>query len=343
MFPNNTIIINIFWGLLAVAFLAFLLWPQKGILAYLEKVKMDKKRALLEDALKILFDCEYRKSTCTKQFLAENLSISSENLSILLERLKQMKLVVQHDNKLTLTEEGSSYALKVVRIHRIWEQYLAEETGIEQENWHEHADIQEHKLTSSEANLIASQIGNPIYDPHGDPIPTEKGELPSLSGQHLTELDKGTVGIITHIEDEPQPVYEQLLALGLHPGLPIYVLEKTDQKVSFSVDGEECVLTHRFAEGITVKVQTEEVASTEKKERLSSLKIGEAARVAGISPACKGQQRRRLLDLGIIKGTLIRAELQCVSGNPIGYLVMGTTLALRKDQADLIYIENKSE
>ncbi|MCH8325192.1 MAG: ferrous iron transport protein A [Bacteroidetes bacterium] len=72
---------------------------------------------------------------------------------------------------------------------------------------------------------------------------------------------------------------------------------------------------------------------------LSSLKIGEEGEVVGISRACRKQQRRRLLDFGIVPGTKIISELQGFSKDPIAYKIRGTLIALRKQQTDYIYIK----
>jgi DtxR family transcriptional regulator, Mn-dependent transcriptional regulator len=76
---------------------------------------------------------------------------------------------------------------------------------------------------------------------------------------------------------------------------------------------------------------------------LSSLKVGEQGTILGIAKALRGQQRRRLMDLGIVPGTKIEAELESFSGDPVAYKVRGTTVALRKQQTDKIYLLNDEE
>ena len=53
---------------------------------------------------------------------------------------------------------------------------------------------------------------------------------------------------------------------------------------------------------------------------------------------CNGDLRRRLLDLGLVNGTDIKAILKSPMGNPIAYEVRGTTIALRKEDSKLITI-----
>jgi DtxR family Mn-dependent transcriptional regulator len=74
-------------------------------------------------------------------------------------------------------------------------------------------------------------------------------------------------------------------------------------------------------------------------ERLSALGLGSRGRVIGISSACRRAERRRLLDLGIVPGTVIAPEMVSPSGDPTAYRVRGAVIALRREQADLVHIE----
>jgi DtxR family Mn-dependent transcriptional regulator len=73
-------------------------------------------------------------------------------------------------------------------------------------------------------------------------------------------------------------------------------------------------------------------------ERLTTLRAGEEALIAAIAPACSGAERRRLLDLGILPGTRIAAELVSPGGDPVAYRVRGSLIALRAGQAEHIQI-----
>ncbi|NNL30398.1 MAG: ferrous iron transport protein A, partial [Gemmatimonadetes bacterium] len=72
---------------------------------------------------------------------------------------------------------------------------------------------------------------------------------------------------------------------------------------------------------------------------LVDLEPGESARVVGISPRCKGAQRRRLLDLGVVRGTVIEAAFRSAGGDPIAYRIRGALIALRHEQADWVRVE----
>ncbi len=74
---------------------------------------------------------------------------------------------------------------------------------------------------------------------------------------------------------------------------------------------------------------------------LDMLKPGQAATVTALT--CEGLERRRLMDLGILPGTTIAAELTSPLGDPTAYLVRGALVALRREQARQIHVALKDE
>ncbi len=309
----------------------------------LNNYSANSERILIEDSLKHLYDYEYKRMFATIASLAGNLSIDINQAAKLIKRLSELGLVTVNGDQMHLTPNGRSYALKIIRIHRLWESYLAEETSVPVEDWHNNAEIVEHKLSEAEAEKISAKLGNPVFDPHGDPIPTPQGELPEYSGVHLTSLKENEYGIITHIEDEPKHVYQQISAFGLRRGMQIRVLSKDSSKISFDAEGEEVILALPFAQNITVKKVEDPSLIQSDFETLDSLKLNEEAVVVDISNALIGQQRRRLLDLGIVPGTKIKALLRGVGKDPTAYLVRETTIALRKSISKWVYIRREKQ
>ena len=55
---------------------------------------------------------------------------------------------------------------------------------------------------------------------------------------------------------------------------------------------------------------------------------------------CSGNIRRRLLDLGLVKGTQIIPVLKSPSGDPTAYEIRKTLIALRKEDSCLISVQN---
>ena len=324
--------------LLLLIFIIWFLWPESGLYAIIKKSKLNKERILLEDALKYIFDCEYKDIACYIDNIAKNLDINEGTARDLLVKLVKMNLVKGSIEPVELTTQGKEYAVRIIRIHRIWERYLADETGVNEVEWHREADKIEHFISPAKANVIASRIGNPVYDPHGDPIPTEKGEIPVYKGKPLCEFEEGDNLVVTHVEDEPNIIYTQLVAMGIFPGMEIYIMEKDDATIRILVEGNEQILTNLIAGSITVIPAKKEVKQ-DRYDRLSDLKIGETAEIIGISPASRGLERRRFMDLGIVPGTKITPLLVSPGGDPIAYDILDTEIAFRRNQAEKILVK----
>ena len=90
-------------------------------------------------------------------------------------------------------------------------------------------------------NEINQILGYPRYDPHGDPIPTETGELPPNEGIVLNEYQKSVPAVIIHIEDEPKSIYKEIIDKNINEGfkgcgmLIINAPYQLDEKLSIAL------------------------------------------------------------------------------------------------------------
>ncbi len=308
------------------------------------KLTRSTERILSEDALKHIYECEQEVRQPTLQSVAGALQISTDETADLLSNMVTHHLLQIEGREFRLTPTGRDYALQVIRAHRLWERYLADETGFAEAEWHDRADQHEHSLSPAEAEALSARLGHPTHDPHGDPIPSAGGKFVPHGGRPLTTLAAGESARIVHLEDEPAAVYAQLSAEGLYPGMEIKLLELSPQQVRFWADGDQHILTPLLANNISVvRLPKEQALETAPRARLSDLKPGETGRVVSISPACRGLERRRMLDLGILPGTRIKAEMVSPSGDPTAFLIRGALIALRKEQAVLINITPETE
>jgi DtxR family Mn-dependent transcriptional regulator len=333
---NPLLALGIASALVVAAF--WLFWPVSGLYWRWSRFRRFSDRTLVEDALKHLYDCEARRHPGTVHSLSGALGISGHRLAEVVARLEQLKLAESEGGVYTLTTEGRTYALRIIRVHRLWESYLSDDTGFDASEWHLQAEHREHTTTEEEAEALSARMGHPRFDPHGDPIPTSSGEIVPPPGQPLSDLRPGQVGRIVHLEDEPQEIYAQLLAESLYPGMQVRIFEVSAERIRFEAEGEEHVLAPVVAANLSVQTLPEEEEVEEVFERLSALDPGERATVVGLSSACRGAERRRFLDLGIIPGTEVVAELRSAGGDPTAYRIRGAVIALRRDQAEFIHV-----
>ena len=329
----------------AIALAVVLFWPERGLAGRWLRGAAARDRVEVEDALKHLWDGEYRRQPSTLQSLAGALGLGGRRVAELVTRLERLGLVELDGTALRLSAAGRRDALRVVRIHRLWERYLADETGLGAEHWHARAERLEHRTSAARAEQLDARLGFPRFDPHGDPIPTAHGELPPHQGVPLTRLEPGEIGEIVHVEDEPEAVYAQLAAAGLAPGVRVRALESSPSRIRLAADAEEVVLAPIVAAHVTVAPlagaePAEPAAAT---RPLCALAPGESARVVGLAAACRGPQRRRLLDLGVVPGTLVAHELTGPSGDPVAYRIRGALIALRREQAEHVRVARAGE
>lgn len=327
----------IFFGLAILSYLLFR--PTKGWFWLLQKNFKSNEKIIIEDILKQLYHFENSGNKVDTKTLVEVLNFKNKSIVEAIKKMSINNLVYFDRDALKLTEEGLEYALRIVRVHRLWERYLADKTGFHKNEWHDRAEQMEHKLSHDETNKLASQLGNPKFDPHGDPIPTKTGKVAKIEGVELPLLPVNSIARITHIEDEPEVIYKQILAENIHIGSLIKVVENNNTRIVFHSEGEEFVLAPIVASNLTALAIEKEVAIEDNIARLSGLQENETAEIIGISKESRGESRRRLLDLGFVKGSKTKIDLLNPLGEPHAYLIKGTSIALRKDQASKILIK----
>lgn len=337
--PINALLI-----FLIIAMVLYLLFrPVKGWFWIIKNNASHQEKTITEDILKQLYHYENSGREATIINLTNALDFDNDLLVEVVNKMTVNELILFEGETLKLTKTGRDYSLKIVRVHRLWEKYLAEKTGFDKAEWHDRAEVMEHQLTEEETDLLASELGNPVYDPHGDPIPTNSGKIAELNGVTLSSLPVNSVGKIIHIEDEPDVIYKQILAENIHIGSQIRIVENSKERIVFYSEGEEFKLAPIVAANLTVAILEKDIPVEDNRVRLSSLLERETATIVGISKESRGESRRRLLDLGFVRGSQISIDLLSPLGNPTAYLVKGTSIALRKDQASKILIKKNDE
>jgi len=319
-----------------------IIWPEWGLWYRLIKSLKNNKRIMMEDALKEIYESERNEQESTVKSLAGSLAVSSDQITAVLKLLSEMELIMFVERGFRLTESGREYALRVIRIHRLWEQYFAEKTGVPEVAWHNEADKKEHESNEDQMNEINHLLGYPKYDPHGDPIPTETGELPPSEGVALTDYRQSHPAVIIHIEDEPKSIYSEIINSNINIGMTLEKISEESNQITINIEGRTISLSKMAALNITVRDETEREKIEVAPGNLAMLNIGEQGKVIFISKACRGPQRRRLMDLGILPGTVVSAEMKGIGGDPTAFKIRGANIALRRDTAKMIHI-NKLE
>ena len=335
--PDPALALFVFGIVAAIATASF--WPRIGLAPRVRRLLRLSERVLLEDAVKHIYTCERTGRACSLESLAGRLEVSRTRAAALLSRLTAMALVHTGGAGPTLTTEGRQSALRLVRTHRMWERYLADRTGVPASEWHDEAERMEHALSAAEVDVLDTRLGHPRWDPHGDPIPTSTGYMPPDQGLGLVSAEPGRTAEIVHLEDEPREIYDALLRDGLLLGVRLDVVARTDSAVRVRSGGREWEIDSVAAGNVTVQYLPPGERAETSRTTLLDAAPDETVHVTGISRACQGTQRRRLLDLGVVRGTPITPELASAAGDPVAYRIRGALIALRRTQAAWIHVE----
>jgi DtxR family Mn-dependent transcriptional regulator len=300
-----------------------------------------KEEIIIQDTLKHLAESEHDGRPVSRETLAAELALPPDVVQRILHDLEAAELL--EADSLTMTPSGREYALHVLRAHRLYETYLAHRTGVRESEWHTRAHVAEHKLSAADVEQLNRDLNYPRFDPHGDAIPTASGLMAPKVGRPLTDHPVGWEGQVVHVEDEPPERYALIAAASIAPGTVLRIEASNQDQVRVAAEGCVFGFPPATAEQITVIPLSDGEHFDRSLERLSSLVEGEAADVVRLSPLCRGLDRSRLLDLGLVPGTTLSVDLVSPSGSPVAYRVRGASIALRREQAERVLIRKHRE
>lgn len=171
--------------------------------------------------------------------IADTLDTKAASVTDMLRKLSGKNLVHYIKYKgVSLTQEGERVALQIIRKHRLWEVFLVEKLRF---NWDEVHDVAE-ELEHIQSDLLVKRLdeflGFPRFDPHGDPIPSETGELNIKKQKLLAEMDVNDTGVVAGVNDS-QPLFLQYLdKMGIFLGAKIKVIDKIEYDNSLEINIE---------------------------------------------------------------------------------------------------------
>ena len=210
----------------------------------------------VEDYAKAIHALHERDGTAVStSALAERLGVSPGSVTAMLKRMVEMGLVVHEPyHGVTLTGPGERVALEVIRHHRLLEAYLSEALGMPWDRVHDEAEVLEHYFSEELEERIAAALGDPSFDPHGDPIPDRALEVEEAEGVALARLEPGAAGTFTRVSDSDPAMLRYLAERGIRPGARLQVRERQPfgGPLTIEVDGAGHAIGGALAERMVV-------------------------------------------------------------------------------------------
>jgi len=208
-----------------------------------------------EEYIEAIYRLQRRSGVAKTRELAEELEVVPGSITNTIEHLEKHGLVEHEPYKgVKLSAKGEKLALDILRRHRLAERLLTDVLNAEWSDVHESACKLEHALTKDVIPLLEKRLGYPRFCPHGNPIPTEKGEVEEEECCPLTEVGLNETCKVTKITDGKR---EKLLALadkGIKPNAPVHIVERKPSHLVLCVSGKESRLNYEDASSVWVKV-----------------------------------------------------------------------------------------
>lgn len=159
-----------------------------------------------ENYIKAIYHLQDKHEKLGTNLLSEEMQTKPASVTDMIKKLEAKKLVHYKKYKgFILTEQGSRVALMIIRKHRIWEYFLVNKLGFHWDEVHVLAEQLEHIASEELITRLDNFLGNPAYDPHGDPIPDNKGKIKELRQDSLINLPmKKTVTVSSVKNQRPE-------------------------------------------------------------------------------------------------------------------------------------------
>lgn len=208
-----------------------------------------------EDYLKAIYVLEMNGEKVNNSALANHMGFAPASATNMVKKLAQLNLVEYEPYQgVRLTRLGRQVALEVLRHHRLLELFLHETLAMSWDRVHEEAEKLEHVMSEALEDAIATVLGHPTVDPHGDPIPSKDGQVARQTGVPLSAVAVNRVCILVRVLHQDQERLHYLGSLGLYPGAHVSVLERTpfNGPLLIEIEGEKHAMAYDMAETLLV-------------------------------------------------------------------------------------------
>lgn len=180
-----------------------------------------------QDYLKIIYILGNDQVAVNTSAIAAKLEVAQASVTGMLKKLSELKLITHKKYYgVELTDSGRKIALEVLRHHRLLELYLAEALGYSWDQVHDEAEKLEHHISEEFEEKMAQFLGNPMFDPHGDPIPSKDGVLPERNLMPLSNARLAQTVQVKQVSDSNPEMLRYLGEIGIYPETELDVIGK---------------------------------------------------------------------------------------------------------------------
>jgi DtxR family Mn-dependent transcriptional regulator len=120
---------------------------------------------------------------------------------------------------------------------------------------HDIAEELEHIKSEELVERLDLFLGQPKFDPHGDPIPDVDGNFAFRKKNLLSELKKGEKGIVVGVQEHTASFLDYLDQLNLSLGVEIEVIDffEYDESIKILLNQKETILSQKVSQNLFVQ------------------------------------------------------------------------------------------
>jgi DtxR family transcriptional regulator, Mn-dependent transcriptional regulator len=209
---------------------------------------------VMQDYLKAIYKLQQDRGTVSTSEIAGRLGVSAASATNMIKRLARLRLVTYtRYYGFALTPAGQRIALEIIRHHRLIELYLVQHLGVSLDKVDSEAEKMEHVLSEDVEARMATTLGNPTQDPHGDPIPSADGTMREIRYPQLEKLPPGETGVVVRVSDRSPALLRRLATLGVLPGVVLKVVARRHGDCQVEVNGHQLSLPRGLCEGVYIQ------------------------------------------------------------------------------------------
>lgn len=210
-----------------------------------------------ENYLKAIFHLQatMNRSVSTNA-IATAMDMKASSVTDMIQKLAEKEHVKYQKYKgVTLTDIGAKTAANIIRKHRLWEVFLVDKLDFHWDEVHEIAEQLEHIQSPELIKRLDDFLGNPAFDPHGDPIPDSHGNIKKTEKKLLSECKKGQRGVCVGVKESSPEFLQFLDKKNINIGTKIQVLGKEffDGSMIIQVGRDQSFISKTIAENLYVQ------------------------------------------------------------------------------------------
>lgn len=212
-----------------------------------------------ENYLKCIFSLqEEQGGAVNTNSIAERMSTKASSVTDMVQKLSRKGwLQYRPYHGVHLTDDGRKLAVNVIRKHRLWEYFLVNQLKFRWDEVHDIAEQLEHIDSPELVKRLDRFLGHPRFDPHGDPIPDEAGNIiDDRDPVRLSSLKVGNIGKIVSVRDSSRDFLKFLEGTNLILGskLEVQKIIPYDRSYQVRLAVSEVTISEKVADNLMIQV-----------------------------------------------------------------------------------------